>query len=256
MGSHSNCQCEQVVQTAIRTAFLLAAVCSVYTLRVSLHPAPRRSFSAQRVHSNVPQLRVGKAVCPSHARRLPKPIMGTVKETAVRSFVKVSACPLCFDHCSSNALAERMTQAAGWRFTAGCVTAASSFIFTGSLATAASIVGWDLISKSGTMFIGERLWNNVKWGKSDKGDSSQRSLAKALAWRLFAAINTLFAAVVLTKGKAGVAGKIAGSDSVVKTVLFFFYERVWSVVAWGKFAAPDEEKEEPPAGVSLVEASA
>mmetsp|Transcript_7441 Transcript_7441/g.16390 ORF Transcript_7441/g.16390 Transcript_7441/m.16390 type:complete len:229 (-) Transcript_7441:790-1476(-) len=145
-----------------------------------------------------------------------------VKETPLRSFVK----------------------AAGWRFTAGVVTAASSFIFTGSLATAASIVGWDLFSKSGTMFIGERLWNNVKWGKSKSGDSSQRSLAKALAWRLFAALNTLFAATVLTKGKAGVAGKIAGSDSVVKTVLFFFYERVWAVVAWGKY---DEEEPEPEA---------
>jgi len=145
--------------------------------------------------------------------------MGIVKETPLRSFVK----------------------AAGWRFTAGLVTAASSFIFTGSLATAASIVGWDLISKSGTMFIGERLWNNVKWGKSDKGDSSQRSLAKALAWRLFAALNTLFAATVLTKGKAGVASKIAGSDSVVKTVLFFFYERAWSVVPWGKLFEEEEE---------------
>jgi len=140
-----------------------------------------------------------------------------MKETAVRSFVK----------------------AAGWRFTAGVVTAATSFIFTGSLAMAASIVGWDLISKSGTMFIGERLWNNVKWGKSKGGDSSQRSLVKALAWRAFAACNTLFAAVVLTKGRAGVAGKIAGSDSVIKTILFYFYERAWSVVAWGKVAAED-----------------
>merc|ERR1712070_224276 len=132
-----------------------------------------------------------------------------------------------------------VVKAAGWRFTAGVVTAATSFIFTGSLAMAASIVGWDLISKSGTMFIGERLWNNVKWGKSKGGDSSQRSLVKALAWRAFAACNTLFAAVVLTKGRAGVAGKIAGSDSVIKTILFYFYERAWSVVAWGKVAAED-----------------
>ena len=32
---------------------------------------------------------------------------------------------------------------------------------------------------------------------------------------------------MLTKGKAGVAGKIAGTDSIVKTVLFYFYERAW-----------------------------
>lgn len=117
------------------------------------------------------------------------------------------------------------------------------------------------------MFIGERLWNNVKWGKSKSGDfdrhpsehpsrglsasplticshvlrpgdSSQRSLVKALAWRAFAACNTLFAAVVLTKGRAGVASKIAGSDSVIKTVLFYFYERAWSAVAWGKVRTP------------------
>ena len=38
-----------------------------------------------------------------------------------------------------------VVKAAGWRFTAGLVTAASSLFFTGSLATAASIVGWDLV---------------------------------------------------------------------------------------------------------------
>ena len=66
---------------------------------------------------------------------------------------------------------------------------------------------------------------------------SKRSLAKALAWRAFAACNTLFASIVLTKGKAGVASKIAGADTVVKTVLFYFYERAWAVIPWGKSAA-------------------
>ena len=69
------------------------------------------------------------------------------------------------------------------RFTAGVVTACTSMVYTGSLATAASIVGWDLVSKSATMFIGERLWNKVEWGKDGKSDSAKRSLAKAIAWR-------------------------------------------------------------------------
>lgn len=153
---------------------------------------------------------------PAHtlARVAACPSMALMKETPVRS----------------------ATKAVGWRITAGIVTAITSYIFTGSLAMAASIVGWDLGTKSITMFIGERLWNNVEWGKDgDSGaDSSQRSLAKAIAWRIFAACNTFFAAVVLSKGKAGVAGKIAGSDSVVKTVLFYFYERAWATIAWGK----------------------
>merc|ERR1719313_2898728 len=98
-------------------------------------------------------------------------------------------------------------------------------IYTGSLETAAAIVGWDLFSKSITMFLGERLWNNVEWGREETGDSAKRSLAKAIAWRIFAASNTFF-------GAMGVAGKIAGTDSVFKTILFYFYERVWSIVSW------------------------
>ena len=154
--------------------------------------------------------------------RSPAPMMnGAFKETSVRSAVK----------------------AIGWRITAGIVTAITSYIFTKSLAAAAAIVGWDLCSKSVTMFIGERIWNKFDWGKeegeggTDGGDSAKRSLAKAIAWRIFAATNTFVGATLLNKGKAGVAGKIAGSDSVVKTVLFFFYERVWAKIAWGKVAA-------------------
>ena len=160
---------------------------------------------------------------PAKACRHHAPLMetGPFSETPVRSFVK----------------------AAGWRFTAGIVTAITSYIFTKSLAAAAAIVGWDLCSKSVTMFIGERIWNKFDWGKeegeggTDGGDSAKRSLAKAIAWRIFAATNTFVGATLLNKGKAGVAGKIAGSDSVVKTVLFFFYERVWAKIAWGKVAA-------------------
>ena len=140
------------------------------------------------------------------------------KETSVRSAVK----------------------AIGWRFTAGVVTAITSYIFTKSLAAAAAIVGWDLCSKSVTMFIGERIWNKFDWGKEKGADSSKRSLAKAIAWRIFAACNTFVGATLLSKGKAGVAGKIAGSDSVVKTILFYYYERLWAVIAWGKYQETEE----------------
>ena len=57
----------------------------------------------------------------------------------------------------------------------------------------------------------------MKWGQGKKGDSAQRSLAKALLWRVFAASNTLICGVFLAKDFS-VASKIAGSDTVVKTV--------------------------------------
>lgn len=127
-------------------------------------------------------------------------------------------------------------KAIGWRFTAGIVTACTSYYYTGSLAMMYALVGWDLCSKSVTMFIGERIWNRFDWGKEKGADTSKRSLAKAIAWRIFAAANTFVGATLLSKGKVGAAGKIAGTDSVVKTVLFFFYERAWSQITWQKTA--------------------
>lgn len=193
--------------------------------------------SAPRVAAATSQPRLAAAVAPlplsasspaaiAMTERAPAPLMMALvtKETNARSAVK----------------------AIGWRFTAGIVTAITSYIFTKSLAAAAAIVGWDLCSKSVTMFIGERIWNQFQWGK-EKGatgavsDSAKRSLAKAIAWRIFAAFNTLVGATLLNKGNVGVAGKIAGSDSVIKTFLFYFYERAWSNVGWGKYEAEEAE---------------
>lgn len=147
----------------------------------------------------------------------------------------------------------------------------SGLVFSRNLATAMSIVGSDFVTKSGFMFLGERLWNKVslghlccgrrsgvafagplaswvkawrrpclpctsrafpsliggrlsvarleqvQWGQGQKGDSAQRSLAKAVLWRVFAASNTLICGVFLARDLS-VASKIAGTDTFFKTV--------------------------------------
>lgn len=57
----------------------------------------------------------------------------------------------------------------------------------------------------------------VKWGQDKTGDSTKRSLAKAVLWRVFAASNTLICGVFLAKDLS-VASKIAGTDTLFKTV--------------------------------------
>ena len=141
-----------------------------------------------------------------------------VKETAMRSLVK----------------------AIGWRFTAGVVTFCTSFYFTRSWAAAGAIVGSDFLTKSGTMYIGERLFNKSQAGRSEGGgDNVMRSVVKAIIWRLFAACNTLVASALIMKsrsssGVAGAAAKIAGVDSVVKTALMVAYDQAWNKVEWGR----------------------
>lgn len=120
-----------------------------------------------------------------------------------------------------------------WRIIAGSVTFITSLRFSGSVATALSIVGSDFFSKSFTMFIGERLMNKSQAGRKAGADAASRSLVKALIWRLFAICNTLTMAVFISKDLS-IASKIAGSDAIFKTGLMFFYERVWAKVEWGK----------------------
>lgn len=129
-----------------------------------------------------------------------------------------------------------LAKAIGWRFTAALITLTSGLLFSKDLSTAVKLVGSDFVTKSGFMFLGERVWNKVNWGKGKtkgKGDGAKRSLAKALVWRVFAAGNTLFCGAILS-GNFAVALKIAGSDTVVKTVLYYLYERIWARVEWGK----------------------
>jgi uncharacterized membrane protein len=133
----------------------------------------------------------------------------------------------------SETTARSAVKALMWRVIAGSVTFITSFKFSGSIATALSIVGSDFLSKAFTMFIGERLMNKSQAGRKSGADGAGRSLMKALVWRLFAICNTLTMAIFIAKD-ISIASKIAGSDAIFKTGLMFVYERVWAKIEWGK----------------------
>jgi len=60
-----------------------------------------------------------------------------------------------------------------------------------------------------------------------------RSVAKALSWRLVGTIDTMLVSYLVI-GKLDVASLIASVDFVTKMVLYFFHERIWNSVKWGK----------------------
>lgn len=120
-----------------------------------------------------------------------------------------------------------------WRFIAGSITFATTLQFSKSTAVAFQVVGADFLSKSTTMFLGERLMNKSQAGRQTGADDASRSLAKALIWRAFAITNTLFISVFVSKDLS-VASKIASTDAVFKTALMYLYERAWAHIQWGK----------------------
>jgi uncharacterized membrane protein len=60
-----------------------------------------------------------------------------------------------------------------------------------------------------------------------------RSIAKALSWRIVGTLDTLVVSYFVT-GKLVLAASIASVDFLTKLVLYFFHERIWNKIKWGK----------------------
>jgi uncharacterized membrane protein len=66
-----------------------------------------------------------------------------------------------------------------------------------------------------------------------KSEKPIRSIAKALSWRVIGTLDTLIISYLLT-GKISLAASIASIDFLTKMVLYFFHERIWNMIKWGK----------------------
>jgi len=64
-------------------------------------------------------------------------------------------------------------------------------------------------------------------------DKPIRSVVKGISWRVFASIDT-FLLSWLIFGDYVYAGGIALMEVLTKVILFYFHERGWNIVKWGR----------------------
>ena len=69
-------------------------------------------------------------------------------------------------------------------------------------------------------------------------DTTRRSLAKSLSWRLLATLITA-AIVWLLTGEVEFAAKVGLADTSSKFLVYFFHERAWNRVAFGRRTEPE-----------------
>ena len=86
--------------------------------------------------------------------------------------------------------------------------------------------------------IVERMILNKKEseGNFEKDKNSEkpiRSIAKAISWRLLGTIDTLVVSYFII-GEVSLAASIASIDFITKLILYFFHERIWNKIKWGK----------------------
>ena len=75
---------------------------------------------------------------------------------------------------------------------------------------------------------------------SARNDSRSRSLFKALSWRLVALTVTAAVAYAATES-AAFALSIGLADSLIKIFAYYFHERAWENVEFGRPAEADAE---------------
>ncbi len=63
--------------------------------------------------------------------------------------------------------------------------------------------------------------------------TKSRSLVKALSYRVFGTF-TSWAVVFAITGKGTLAAIIAFWETVIKIVVYYWHERVWNFISWGR----------------------
>lgn len=66
-----------------------------------------------------------------------------------------------------------------------------------------------------------------------RSESKLRSLFKGLTWRITASI-AIVVLVYLFTGSIELSMEIGIFDVIVKLTLYYFHERIWNVVTWGR----------------------
>ncbi|RDY58840.1 DUF2061 domain-containing protein [Flagellimonas nanhaiensis] len=68
----------------------------------------------------------------------------------------------------------------------------------------------------------------------DKGsESPKRSIVKSISWRVVGTLDTIIISWIVT-GTLSVAFSIGIVELVTKMVLYFFHERIWNTIKWGR----------------------
>ena len=84
--------------------------------------------------------------------------------------------------------------------------------------------------------------------KGKSRDLPLRSIIKSISWRLLGTADTIIISYVLT-GKLDVAFSIGTVELFTKMILYYFHERAWTNVRWGKKIDIEDTQDSKPESV-------
>ncbi len=85
------------------------------------------------------------------------------------------------------------------------------------------------------MFLDKVLhqYNRLEHRKSAPSEIRSRSILKTVSWRILGTLDTILIAW-LVSGNTTIAFSIGFIELLTKMLLYYFHERVWNTIPWGK----------------------
>jgi uncharacterized membrane protein len=74
-------------------------------------------------------------------------------------------------------------------------------------------------------------------------EKHKRSITKALTWRVTGTLDTFILSYLITR-QLKFAVAISATELVTKIILYYFHERVWDKVKWGRSDSPSDKSEQ------------
>ncbi|MEL4307943.1 DUF2061 domain-containing protein [Joostella sp. CR20] len=75
--------------------------------------------------------------------------------------------------------------------------------------------------------------DDIQVDKSSSTDKLSRSIAKSISWRIVGTFDTIIISYLVT-GTIKLALSIGFIELVTKMTLYFFHERIWERIKWGR----------------------
>jgi len=71
------------------------------------------------------------------------------------------------------------------------------------------------------------------YSKDKNSESPKRSIVKSISWRFIGTLDTILISWIVT-GTLSLAFSIGFIELITKMMLYFFHERIWNNITWGK----------------------
>lgn len=83
------------------------------------------------------------------------------------------------------------------------------------------------------LFISNKTQNAKSIAQSENSEKPMRSVIKTISWRVIGTLDTILISWLIT-GHIALALSIGSVELITKMVLYFFHERIWNKIKWGK----------------------